>query len=343
LEFDLTIARPRIWSPEEPNLYSARAVVGSDDQFTRFGIREIGLRGNQILLNGQRVKLRGVNRHDDHPEWGSAAPAYLIRQDVEIMKRLGANAARMHYPPVEMFLDYCDQNGLLFLEEVPSWQYRAEQLAKPAIQEKIKRHFREMLERDAGHVAVLTWSLGNEWPDPDKSYDVIKSLVAYARSLDRSHPITFVTGGSHVWRVHELVDVISVNWAKYQWYDPVTYLDPEEGKKSIADLERIRARYPEKPVIVTEFGGAESQAGWHNWGNVKWSEEFQARNVEDSGRYALAEDWLSGGCVWQFSDTRTAPDRFLAGRLHGWNGKGIVDAQRSPKLAYYRLQELVRK
>jgi beta-glucuronidase len=289
------------------------------------------------------VKLRGVNRHDDHPEWGSAAPAYLIRQDVEIMKRLGANAARMHYPPVEMFLDYCDQNGLLFLEEVPSWQYRAEQLAKPAIQEKIKRHFREMLERDAGHAAVLTWSLGNEWPDPDKSYDVIKSLVAYARSLDRSHPITFVTGGSHVWRVHELVDVISVNWAKYQWYDPVTYLDPEEGKKSIADLERIRARYPEKPVIVTEFGGAESQAGWHNWGNVKWSEEFQARNVEDSGRYALAEDWLSGGCVWQFSDTRTAPDRFLAGRLHGWNGKGIVDAQRSPKLAYYRLQELFRK
>ena len=150
------------------------------------------------------------------------------------------------------------------------------------------------------------------------------ALVAYARGLDTSHPITFINGGAHAWRVQELIDVICVNWAKYQWYDPVTYLDAEEGSRSIAALEQIRARYPEKPVIITEFGGAEAQAGWHNWGNVKWSEEFQARNVEDSGRYALEADWVSGGCVWQFSDTRTAPDRILAGRLHGWNGKGIV-------------------
>jgi beta-glucuronidase len=139
------------------------------------------------------------------------------------------------------------------------------------------------------------------------------------------------------------VDIISVNWAQYQWYDPITYLDEGEGEKSIADVARIHQRYPGKPVILTEFGGAEAQAGWHNWGNVKWSEEYQSRNVEDSARYALEQDWLSGGCVWQFSDTRTAPERILAGRLHGWNTKGVVDAQRNPKLAYYRLQEVYQK
>jgi len=90
------------------------------------------------------------------------------------------------------------------------------------------------------------------------------------------------------------------------------------------------------------MGGAESQAGWHNWGNVKWSEEFQARNVEDSARHALEEDWISGGCVWQYCDTRSAPERFLGGRMHGWNGKGVVDAYRSPKLAFYRLQQVYR-
>jgi beta-glucuronidase len=343
LQFEVVVRQPRLWSPEEPNLYSARVSTGGDDQFTRFGIHSVGVQGGRILWNGRAVKIRGVNRHEDHPEWGSASPGHVVRQDVEIIKRLGANAVRGHYPPTDLFLDYCDQNGLLFLDEVPAWQYRAEQLASPAVQDKIKSSFRAMVENDGGHAGILTWSLGNEWPEPDKSYDVVKSLVAYAHSLDRSHPITFVTGGPNPWRVHELVDIISVNWAQYQWYDPITYLDEGEGEKSIADVARIHQRYPGKPVILTEFGGAEAQAGWHNWGNVKWSEEYQSRNVEDSARYALDQDWLSGGCVWQFSDTRTAPERILAGRLHGWNTKGVVDAQRNPKLAYYRLQEVYQK
>lgn len=340
VELECAVRQPRLWSPEEPNLYSARVTVGADDQFTRFGIRSVSARGNRILWNGLPIKVLGVNRHEDHPEWGSAVPAHLVRQDIEIIKRLGANAVRSHYPPAELFLDYCDESGLLFLAEVPSWQYRPEQLAQPAIQEKIKRSFRAMVERDGGHASILTWSLGNEWPEPDKSYDVVKSLVQYARSLDASHLITLVTGGPKVWRIHELLDVVCVNWAQYQWYDPITYLDGKEGDKSIADLGRIHERYPDKPVILTEFGGAEAQAGWHNWGNVKWSEEYQARNVEDSGRYALATDWISGGCVWQFCDTRSAPERMLAGRGRGWNTKGIVDAQRNPKLAYYLLQEV---
>jgi beta-glucuronidase len=316
--------------------------VGGDDQYTRFGIRTVGVRGPAILWNGAAIKLRGVNRHEDHPDWGSAMPAHLVRQDIEIIKRLGANAVRSHYPPTDLLLDYCDQAGLLFLDEVPSWQYRREQLASPAIQEKIRGHFRAMVEKDGGHASILTWSIGNEWPEPDQSYDVVKSLVEYARSVDRSHLITLVTGGPNVWRVQQLLDVVAVNWAQYQWYDPITYLDRKEGEKSIADVYRIHERYPEKPVILTEFGGSEAQAGWHNWGNVKWSEEYQARNVEDSARYALDQPWLSGGCVWQFSDARSAPERMLAGRLHGWNGKGVVDAQRNPKLAYFQLQRIYR-
>lgn len=343
-EFEARLSNPRLWSPSAPNLYSARVVVGqgSDDQFTRFGIREIQRNGGRILLNGDRLKLMGVNRHEDHPEWGSGSPPNILRQDVEIIKRLGANAVRAHYALPELFMDFCDQFGLLFMAEVPAWQYSTEQLHNPQIQEKILRHLRGMVDRDMNHPSVVSWSLGNEWPQPDSSYDVIRSLIQQARLLDPTRLITFVTGGPHVWRVHELADVICVNWARYQWYDPFTTLDRAEGEKSVADLSKIHERYPGKPVILTELGGAESQAGWHNWGNVKWSEEFQARNVEDSALHALDEDWISGGCVWQFCDARSAPERFLAGRLHGWNGKGIVDAYRSPKLAFYRLQHVFR-
>jgi beta-glucuronidase len=344
VQFEARLRNPRFWSPLAPNLYSARVVAGpgGDDQFTRFGIREIRTDANRILLNGERLKLRGVNRHEDHPEWGSGSPPSILRQDIEIIKRLGANAVRAHYPLPELFMDFCDQFGLLFLAEVPAWQYSPEQLRDPRIQEKILRCLREMIARDMNHPSVVTWSLGNEWPKPDSSYDVIRSLVQQARLLDPTRLVTFVTGGPHVWRVHELADVICVNWARYQWYDPFTTLEREEGEKSVAALSKIRDRYPGKPVILTELGGAESQAGWHNWGNVKWSEEFQARNVEDSAAHALDEDWISGGCVWQFCDARSAPERFLAGRLHGWNGKGVVDAYRSPKLAFYRLQHIFR-
>ena len=343
ITFDFDLPNPRAWSPEGPNLYAAHLVIGDDDQFTRFGVRTISTSGHQILLNGQAIKIRGVNRHDDHPDWGSAVPPHLIRQDVEIIKRLGANAVRIHYPVADMFLDYCDQNGLLFLSEIPTWQYRPAQLDSPILQEKTRHYFSAMVKRDGGHTCVLYWSLGNEWPEPDQSYDAIKALVDYARGVDPSHLIAIVTGGPAPYRVHALVDIIGVNWAEYQWYDSTTSLDARAGGEAIRALEPLHAQYPNKPVIITEFGAAESQAGWHNWGNVKWSEEYQARNVADSGRYSLEQEWISGGCVWQYADSRTAPSRNLQGRLHGWNCKGVVAGDRSPKLTFYVLQELYRR
>jgi beta-glucuronidase len=237
-------------------------------------------------------------------------------------------------------MDYCDQSGLVVLSEIPTWQYEPDQLAQEVIQNKIKQQYFEMIQRDMNRPSIMSWSLGNEWRNFQKSFASIKSLVDYARGADTTHFITFVTGSADIDRSNDLVDIICTNWAQYQWYDPITYLDQAEGRKNIAKLEEIRQRFPSKPVILTEFGGAESQAGWHNWGNVKWSEEYQARNVYDSGKYALEQDWMSGGCVWQFCDTRTDPSRMLAGRLHGWNAKGVVDAYRLPKMAYYKLQEL---
>lgn len=340
--FSATLRQPKLWSPGEPNLHSARVILGhdADDQFSRFGIRELRAEGPNILLNGRRLKLMGANRHEDHPGWGSALPPHVIRQDVEILKRLGANAVRAHYPLSEMFMDYCDQNGLVVMSEAPAWQYDPGQLANEETRSKISRYVEQMVRRDMNHPSILSWGLGNEWREPDKAYEAIRALVEHARRVDNTRFITFSTGGPNVWRVHELIDVLGINWAQYQWYDPTTFLDRSEGEKSIADLNSVHLRYPNKPVILTELGGSESQAGWHNWGNVKWSEEYQARNVEDSARHALEQDWISGGCVWQFCDTRTAPERILAGRLHGWNAKGVLDAHRNPKLAFYGLQRL---
>lgn len=354
-EFTTILKNPKLWSPHEPNLYSARIILGDneDDQFDRFGIRSLKADGYKILLNGKRIKLMGANHHDDHPDWGSALPPHIIRQDIEILKRMGSNAVRCHYPPSQMFMDFCDQNGLFFMNEVPSWQYRPDQLANKVIKDKIKKQYYDMVYRDMNHPCIFSWSLGNEWREFEKSYDDIKELVDFARTVDTTHFITFITGGAHVDRSYELIDIICTNWSKYQWYwDPSfrdedsrdrvtsTVLDEDVGKMSMGKLNKIFEQFPEKPVVLTEFGGSGSQAGWHNWGNVKWSEEYQGRNVWDSGKYALDTDWISGGCVWQFCDTRTAHIRMLGPRLRGWNVKGVVDCYRQPKMAFYKLQEL---
>ncbi|MBI4893395.1 MAG: hypothetical protein HY821_22430 [Acidobacteria bacterium] len=340
---ETSIAKPRLWSPAGPELYSARAVVGEslDDQFTRFGVRSIRIDGPRILLNEKPFKLRGVNRHEDHPDWGSALPPYLLRRDFEIIKSIGANAVRGHYPPSEMFLDYCDEGGLAFMDEVPAWQSGPAQLSQPEVQESIRRAFREMVARDANHPSVITWSLGNEWLEPDRCYTVARSLLQYARTVDSSRPLLLVTS-DYSGKLHELVDVIATNWGLYDWYDPATQPEDSLSKKSLDNLRRIHETYPDKPLILSEFGGAESQPGWHDWSSAKWSEEFQARNVTGSGSLGLSESWLSGGCVWQFADSRSAPERILAGRLHGWNGKGILDEYRRPKTAYFDLRRLYR-
>lgn len=344
VDFRAPVDNPRIWSPETPNLYSARLVLGADedDQFTRFGFRAVTIDGPKIVLNGKRFMMLGVNRHEDHPEWGHAVPAHLTRRDVELIKAVGANTVRAHYPPSELFLDYCDQAGLLLMNEVPAWQTPAAQLDNPAVRQTIKDQFREMVERDLGRPSILTWSLGNEWPNIDKSLDAVRELVAYARSVDRTHPLTLITV-SYSGPVHDLLDIISTNWGLHEWYDDSTALNASQIPPNVARMERIHARSPNKPVVLSEFGGAESQAGWHNWGIAKWSEEYQAGNVEGSARFGLENDWMSGGCVWQFSDSRTAPERMLSARLHGWNSKGVVDAYRQPKLAFYALQALYRK
>jgi beta-glucuronidase len=343
IDFTVPVANPRIWSPETPELYSARLVVGAneDDQFTRFGFRTVAVEGPRIVLNGKRFWMLGANRHEDHPEWGPAVPAHLTRRDIEILKALGANTVRSHYPPSELFLDYCDQAGLLVMNEVPAWQTPAAQLAKPEVRQKIKDQFKAMVERDLGRPSILTWSLGNEWPDVDKSLDAVKELTAYARTIDRTHPLTLITVG-YAGPVHDYLDIIATNWGLHEWYDNAVALDEAQIPANAAKLERIHARSPDKPIVLSEFGGAESQAGWHNWGNAKWSEEYQAGNVEGSARFGLEHDWMSGGCVWQFSDSRTAPERMLSARLHGWNSKGVVDAFRQPKQSFYALQSIYR-
>ncbi len=120
----LRLGRGAAWSPELPALYDLVATLEQgesriDQITTRFGIRTIGARGRQLLLNGKPLKIQGVNRYDEYGGFGPNPPLKLVEEELRLMKRTGINLIRAHYPQDPELLALCDRIGILFLEELP--------------------------------------------------------------------------------------------------------------------------------------------------------------------------------------------------------------------------------
>jgi hypothetical protein len=156
------IANPRLWSAETPNLYQleVRLKIGNAVVHTvhqRFGFRTIELRpGQGLFVNGNRVFLKGVDRHSFWPDSGRTLSAQISRDDIAVIKDLNANAVRSsHYPPDRHFLDACDQLGLYVLDELSGWQHHYD----TGIGQKLVK---EMVEHDVNHPSIIFWDNGNE-------------------------------------------------------------------------------------------------------------------------------------------------------------------------------------
>ena len=105
------------WEPENPALFLIGAVAGNDDMIDRIGFRTVETRNKKILLNGKELYLQGVNRHEEHPEWGFAFPNKLMTKDLDIIMQMGCNTVRgSHYPQSEYWLDLLDETGRTVLE-----------------------------------------------------------------------------------------------------------------------------------------------------------------------------------------------------------------------------------
>ena len=180
------VSNPRLWGVDNPYLYTVYIQVqdGSnyvDEYKMRMGIRSLTVSktDGKCYLNGQAIKLRGLNRHETFPYIGRAAPGRLQRKDADILKyELGVNMVRTsHYPQAPDFLDRCDEVGMLVLEEIPGWQY----LGTGEWRDLEMRNLLDMVKRDRNHPCILTWGCRvNESPD-DTWY---KSMNDSARSLD---------------------------------------------------------------------------------------------------------------------------------------------------------------
>lgn len=323
------------WTPEHPRLYEVQVRLLQkgmvyDDLIDRFGFREIHVSGKEIYLNDKKIRIKGLCRHEDHPQFGCALPFAAMATDLELVKDLGANSIRTsHYPNDEIFLDMCDENGILVWEENHARGLSEEAMRNPNFEWQAEQVITEMIPAHYNHPSIYIWGILNECAsETEYGRECYRRQFDLIRSLDTSRPCSFASCKIKTDICLDLPDVVSYNIYPLWYHDtPVEeYLD---------DLYQWVQRETEgagKPFLVTEIG-AGGLYGYRNAYHSKWTEEYQAQALEKQLTAVLSYKDCMGVYIWQFCDIRIS-DECFAGRPRTMNNKGIVDEYRRAKLAY---------
>ena len=315
-EFSLTatITAPLLWDTEEANLYILKTQLLYQDNTildeteTTFGIREAVFKKDGFYLNGRKLRIRGLNRHQSFPYVGYAMPKSMQRLDADLLKKeLGLNAVRTsHYPQSHYFLERCDELGLLVFTEFPGWQHIGDDAWKAQAVENAE----DMIRQYRNHPSIILWGIRiNESPDDDAFYE---KTNAVAHKLDPSRP----TGGVRAMKKsHLLEDVYTYNDFLHDGEMPGC--DPK--KKVTSDME--------KPYLISEYNG-------HMYPTKAFDNE--ERRSEHAIRHANVLDAvagqpdIAGSFGWCMFDYNTHKD-FGSGDRICYHG--VMDMFRNPKLA----------
>ncbi len=330
------------WTPADPQLYILQAVLYDpaagrliDDLIDRVGFRQVSVVGNNILLNGKKIYLKGFCRHEDHPSFGAALPREVMAQDLQLMRDLGANAVRTsHYPNSEYFLDLCDEMGFLVWEENHARGLDEEHMRNPHFEPQAEQCIREMIPRHYNHPSIIIWGILNECAsDTEYGRQCYEAQYNLIRSLDQSRPRSSASCRFMNDICLDLPDIVSYN-VYPEWYVNKT---AEQWIAENYDWVQVSSGGAGKPFLITEIG-AGAIYGDHSRAASKWSEEYQAMVLEHQIRAVFEHPGISGIFLWQFCDVRVSEEWFDK-RPRTMNNKGIVDEYRRPKLAY----DVVRK
>lgn len=322
-----------LWSPENPKLYQVTISTGTEKIADKIGFRRIEVAGNNILLNGKSVFLRGISMHDENPLLaGRLRGAGDMRMMLQWAKELNCNYVRLaHYPHNEEMVRLADEMGLLVWAEVPV--YWTISWTNPATYANAKQQLTDLIVRDKNRASVIVWSIGNETPLSEPRHEFMGNLAAVARGLDDTR---LVAAALEVHRegntiilndpLGEKIDLVSFN--EYAgWYFGGT---PKEITRY-----NFNIKY-DKPVVVTEFGG-DALAGFHADEDTRWSEEYQEALYRNQITLLSKIDNLRGMTPWILTDFRS-PRRQHPIYQNFWNRKGLMSETGKKKKAFFTLK-----
>ncbi|MFT3782641.1 MAG: glycoside hydrolase family 2 TIM barrel-domain containing protein [Nibricoccus sp.] len=319
-EVELTVVHPRLWSPTNPKLYSARVFVCDDsgqvldERVERFGIRRIAFsRSGGFVINGRRVRLRGTNRHQEYPYLGYALPRAAQVRDAVRIKEAGFDYVRLsHYPQAPDFLNACDELGIVVMNAIPGWQF----IGGEKFRENCYQHARDLIRRDRNHPCVVLWELSLNETDMPEEF------------MARLHAIG-----------HEEMpgdQMFTCGWMDR--YD--VYIHSRQHG------EMHRWRNGDKALVIAEYGDWEFYAANHGFDqktgaglHAAWSNSRQFRSSGERGLRQQATNHIIA-----LNDTLSSP-AVLDGQwtvfdyVRGYHpvraGTGIMDVFRLPKYSYY--------
>ena len=288
------------------------------------------------------MQIRGINRHEDHPDFGFAFPPARMKHDIDLITGMNCNAIRgSHYPNSRIFLDYLDEMGILFWSEIPIWGigFSVETLGDPTVVERGLEMHREMVKYYYNHPAIILWGMHNEIrADTEQALAMTKTYYEYLKENGGNRLVVYAANQYFTDICCQYSDVICVN-QYYGWYDG-------DMPAWIPFLEKYCQRMEslgmaDKPFIMSEFGGA-ALYGYHDAECTKWSEEYQAKLLSYCLKLFGEHPAIAGAFIWQFCDARTSSQMDLS-RARGFNNKGIMNEYRRPKAAYFAVHEAYRQ
>jgi beta-glucuronidase len=343
------VPHPSLWAPGHPKLYAATLTLSDahgrrlGGYFTYSGIRTITVtRDGRLELNGRLLNLRGFNLHEQTLQTGAAMTPAQTAQLVSWVQELGATVIRAHYPVGPEMEEMADRDGILIWSEVPVYQVQAQYLGDPSWLGRAHAMLQDNILANENHPSILLWSIGNELPSPPTGAEAryIAGATALAKRLDPTRPVGMAVsnwpglGCQGAW---DPLDVIGDN-EYFGWFDAGGGGSDDRDALS-PFLDTVRACYPNKAIMITEFGFDGSRDGPVE---ERGTYAFQADTVAFHLNVFATKPWLSGAIYFALQNYVAFP-QYSGGdprAVPPYNQKGVVDFNGNPKPAFSVMSQI---
>jgi beta-galactosidase len=331
--FQVALPKAKLWHFDRPNLYrlifSIAGGQGTHRLMVTFGVRKLEVKGSGFYLNGERVRLMGVERMaGSNPEFGMAEPSQWITHDHDDLKHLNCVFTRVHWPQDKRVLDYCDRHGILMQSEIPAWGYDtfAGMGAEPNadILQNALEQLKEMIDRDRNHPSIVAWGLCNEIGGQNPpAYHFAKHMLEAAKKLDPNRLCSYASnslGETPERDVAGLMDFIETNEYFGSW-------SPGSPAAVAKHLDDLHAAFLGKPVVISEYGYCACTE------DRPEGDGHRIEILRSHDAVFCSKDFVAGAIFFCYNDYRTHVGYSGVGALKQ-NVHGVVDLFGAQKASY---------